>query len=77
MAAFQQEQKKVAELQGALSSQMKTMEIEYSKLRNANKVSLNLLLITHVYLPIPQSRRDSHKIVVRMYSYCIALFYCM
>ena len=40
LAAFQQEQKKVAELEEALSSQMKTMEIEYSKLRNANKVSL-------------------------------------
>ena len=39
LAAFEQEQKKVTEIEGALSSQMKTMEIEYSKLRNANKVS--------------------------------------
>ena len=40
MAAFQTEQKKVAELEGKLSSQMKTMEMENLKLRNANKVSL-------------------------------------
>ena len=40
LAAFQQEQKKVTELQGALFSQMKTMEIENSKIHNANKVSL-------------------------------------
>ena len=40
LAAFQQEQKKVTELEGVLSLQMKTMEIQYSKLRNANKVSL-------------------------------------
>ena len=40
LAAFQEEQKKVVELEGALSSQMKTMEIEDSKLCNANRVSL-------------------------------------
>ena len=39
MSAFQTEQKKVAELEGKLSSQLKTMEIENSKLQNANKVS--------------------------------------
>ena len=40
MSAFQVEQKKVAELERKLSSQMEMMEIENSKLRNANKVSL-------------------------------------
>ena len=40
LVAFQQEQKKVTELEGALSSKMKTMAIEYSKLHSANKVSL-------------------------------------
>ena len=50
MAAFQQEQKKVAELEGALSSQMKTMEIEKSKLRSANKVSLILFCIVYIHI---------------------------
>ena len=58
MSAFQTEQRKVAELEGALSSLMKTMEIEYSKLQNANKVSLHVIhfaidnyILTKLFLP--------------------------
>ena len=76
MAAFKQEQKKVAELEGALSSQMKTMEIEYSKLRNANKVSSNLLLL-YTCVFGTQSRQGSHKIMVHMYPYFDTLSYCV
>lgn len=43
MVAFHQEQKKVTDLQEEMSSQMKIMEIENSKLLSANKVSLHVI----------------------------------
>ena len=50
LVAYQKEQRNVTDLEGKLSSHMKTMEIENSKLRNANKVSFVCFLYRiHIY----------------------------